>query len=411
MDFSVDAETQQLLADLDEFIDDEIQPLQQEHQRFFDHRREDARTNWDDGTPTAEWIALRQEMRDRSDEAGFHRLPLPEELDGADLDLLSLVMAWEHLAERGPGLHNIVGTAWRQVIGEFRNVNILNKYGSDTQRELVEDAITGDLTLAFALSEPDHGSDATTHMDTTARKDGNEWVIDGGKRWIGHMDEAEYAFVFARTAGDDGDHQGITTFLVPTNTPGFEVERFHWMMLMPTTQGEVVLDDVRVPDSAVVGEIGNGLRQVQEFLYPGRLRQAALVLGSAQYCIDRSVEYANERQTWDEPLSKRQAIQFPLVDLQAEAEMVRNLLYKTAWSLDRTEEYHQVRDMVAMTNYRATQLACDAADMAIQVHGGRGYSRNEPFEQIYRLVRRYRITEGAEEIQKRIVGGHLFGFV
>jgi len=202
----------------------------------------------------------------------------------------------------------------------------------------------------------------------------------------------------------------LAGFLVPTEAPGLEVEYFHWTFNMPTDHAEVDLDGVRVSEDAVVGNVDEGLRLAQHFLHENRIRQAAASVGAAQYCIDEAVEYANRRRTWDEPLSTRQGIQFPLAELHTEAEMARNLVRKTAWMLDR-EDQMDVSDSVSMANYRANSLVCEAADRAMQVHGGMGYSRANPFEHIYRHHRRYRITEGSEEIQKRKIAGHLFGFI
>jgi alkylation response protein AidB-like acyl-CoA dehydrogenase len=388
---------------MDDFIEAELEPLAEDNERFFDHRWEHARTNWDDGTPAPEWLTFRREVRRLADEAGFYRLPLPEELGGRDVDTLTQVLLVEHLAEKGPGPHNIVANeGWQLLVGDFRRVRLLYEYGTPTQRDLVEDVITGDVELSFGLSEPGHGSDATSHLETTATREGDEWVIDGRKRWIGYMNVSDYVLVFARTAG-------VTCFLVPTDAPGLSVPYFHWTMVMPTVQAEVELDGVRVPDDAIVGEEGEALSQIRGFVYPGRLRQAARSIGTAQFCVDRSVEYAKARETWGEPIAARQGIQFPVVDVHTETEMARNLLYKTAWKLDVGHE--DVRADIAMANYRANQVAAAAADQAIQVHGGKGYTRHEPFERYYRIARRYRITEGADEIQKRIVGGRLFDFV
>ena len=169
------------------------------------------------------------------------------------------------------------------------------------------------------------------------------------------------------------------------------------------------LTNVREPATALVHEEGEGLTLAQHFVHENRIRQAASGVGAAQYCIDQSVAYARERHTWGEPLSARQAIQFPLAELNTECEMVRGLVYKTAWHLDQ-QHHMQVSHMVSMANYRANRLVCEAADRAIQVHGGVGYTRHKPFEHIYRHHRRYRITEGSEEIQLRRVAGHLFGY-
>jgi len=152
----------------------------------------------------------------------------------------------------------------------------------------------------------------------------------------------------------------------------------------------------------------------QHFVHENRIRQAASSLGAAQYCIDESVKYAQERKPFGKPLSVNQAIQFPLVELHTEAAMLRALIYETAAAMDtmpKPEIAKRLSDKVSMCNYRANRLVCNAADQAMQTHGGIGYSRHKPFEHIYRHHRRYRITEGAEEIQMRKVGGVMFGHI
>jgi alkylation response protein AidB-like acyl-CoA dehydrogenase len=276
------------------------------------------------------------------------------------------------------------------------------------QREWIEPLITGERELGFGLSEPAHGSDATW-METTATADAGDWVINGAKRWNSGMHTATHDLVFARTSGAAGDGDGITAFLVPADAPGFSVDFLWWTFNMPTDHAEVTLTDVRVPGSAVLGEMDRGLEVAQRFVHENRIRQAASSVGAAQYCIDRAVAYARERTTFGKPLAVNQAVQWPLVELQTECEMVRWLVYKTAWHLDLSHHL-EVSHEVSMCNYRANRLACDAADRAMQVHGGLGYSRHQPFEHIYRHHRRYRITEGSEEIQMRRVAQHLFGF-
>jgi acyl-CoA dehydrogenase len=215
--------------------------------------------------------------------------------------------------------------------------------------------------------------------------------------------------VFARTSGETGSPVGITAFLVPTDAAGFAVEFFWWTFNMPTDHAEVTLHDVRVGASAVFGEVDHGLELAQHFVHENRIRQAASSLGAGQFCINEAVKYAKDRTTWGKPLARNQGIQFPLVELHTEAAMLRQLIRFTAWSLDR-RHHMEVTHLVAMCNYRANRFACDAADRAMQTCGGMGYSRHMPFEHIYRHHRRYRITEGSEEIQMRKVGQQLFGF-
>ncbi|NYJ08718.1 acyl-CoA dehydrogenase family protein [Petropleomorpha daqingensis] len=417
MDFSLPPALTTLLGELDAFIDAEIAPLQEQddNQRFFDHRREFARTDVEGGgVPRREWEELLAEVRRRADAAGFLRYSLPAELGGRDGSNLDMAVIREHLAHRGLGLHNDLQNE-HSVVGNLVFPHLLHLFGTPEQKEeLLEPSLRGERGLAFGLTEPDHGSDATWMETTAVRRDG-DWVINGGKRWNTGVHSATHDLVFARTSGEPGHARGITAFLVPTDSPGFEVPFFWWTFNMPSDHGEVTLTDVRVPHSAILGAEGEGLAVAQTFLHENRIRQAASGVGAAQYCIDESVAYAKRRVTFGKPLAERQAIQFPLVELATEAELVRTLIRKTAVELDeltaRGEPAVSIGHRVSMCNYRGNRLVCEAADRAMQVHGGMGYSRHLPFEHIYRHHRRYRITEGSEEIQMRRVAGALFGYL
>ncbi|MCO1653759.1 acyl-CoA dehydrogenase family protein [Pseudonocardia humida] len=323
MDFALPTELAQRLSELDAFIDSEIVPLQHQddNERFFDHRREYARTDFENGgVPRREWEELLREMFRRADAAGWLRYGLPAEVGGSDGSNLDMAVIREHLAHRGLGLHNDLQNE-SSVVGNFPFVHMMLEYGTAEQKaQFLESMLTRTTRIGFGLTEPEHGSDATW-METTAVRDGGDWII----------------------------------------------------------------------------------------VHENRIRQAASGVGAGQYCIDRSVSYARERRTFGRPLATRQEIQWPLVELQTEAEMVRGLVRKTAWELDRVP-HMQISDKVSMCNYRANRLVCEAADRAMQVHGGLGNTRHVPFEHIYRHHRRYRITEGAEEIQMRKVAGYLFGF-
>ena len=420
MDFAVPESIQRTLDDLDAFIEREIAPLQatDDNERFFDHRREWARTDFDnDGVPRPEWEALLREMRRRADAAGWLRLALPPEFGGRNASNLEMAIIREHLATKGLGLHNDLQNE-SSVVGNFPTVLMMRDFGTEEQKaEWMSGFLDGTKRLAFGLTEPNHGSDAT-FLETTAVRDGDEWVINGMKRWNSGLHHATHDIIFARTSGDPGSPVGISAFLVPTDSPGFNVDFFWWTFNMPTDHAEVSLKDVRVPANALFGRLDHGLDLAQHFVHENRLRQAASSLGAAQYCIDEAVAYANSRVTWGKKLSSNQAIQFPLIELHTEAAMLRQLIRYTAWMMDNSvkadrpdvEGFMEFTHLVAMCNYRANRLCCDAADRAMQTCGGVGYSRHMPFEHIYRHHRRYRITEGAEEIQMRKVGQHLFGF-
>ncbi|TMF98736.1 MAG: acyl-CoA dehydrogenase family protein [Chloroflexi bacterium] len=411
MDFDIPQDVQTLLKDLDDFIEAEIKPLERrdDNIRFFDHRREYERTDFaNGGVPRKEWDDLLAEMRRRADKAGFLRYGIPSKYGGRDGSNLAMAIIREHLAAKGLGLHNDLQNE-SSIVGNFPTIKMWERYGSEEQKkEFLEGMFTGKTRVAFGLTEPNHGSDASW-LETKAVRDGDDWVINGQKRFNSGMHSATHDMIFARTSGDDGRAEGVSCFIVPTNAAGFSVDFMWWTFNMPTDHAEVTLTDVRVPPDAMLGREGDGLALANTFTHENRIRQAASGVGAAQYCIDQSVKYARERVTFGQPLASRQAIQWPLVELHTECEMVRQLVRKTAWELD-LKHHMEISDKVAMCNYRANRLVCDAADQAIQVHGGIGYTRHMPFEHIYRHHRRYRITEGSEEIQIRRIAQVMFGF-
>jgi len=412
MDFTIPASIQAFLDELDAFIESEIRPLEQQDDniRFFDHRREDARTDWDrGGLPNGEWEALLGEARRRADAAGVYRYPFPEEYGGRGGGNLGMAIVREHLVRKGLGLHCDLQNE-HAIVGNNVGLLLMLEYGTEAQKaEWIDRLARGEAGFAFGITEPEHGSDATW-METTAVRDGDDWVINGVKTWNTGIHACSRDVIMARTSGKPGDGAGITAFLVPMDAPGLKIEEYLWTFNMPTDHGTVSLTDVRIPNSEIFGGEGRGLQLVQHFFNENRIRQAASSLGAAQFCIDESVAYAKQRKPFGKPLAANQGIQFPLVELQTQCEMLRALIHKTAWMMDE-EGAFSVSDKVSMCNYWSNRLCCEAADRAMQVHGGLGYSRHKPFEHIYRHHRRYRITEGAEEIQMRRVAGYMFGFM
>ena len=420
MDFSLPADLEAYLGELDAFIAAEIAPLQaqDDNERFFDHRREWARTDFEnEGLPRPEWEALLREAGSRADAAGHWRFSAPKQYGGKDGSNLWMAVIRDRFAAKGLGLHNDLQNE-HSIVGNFPFVAMFDQFGTQAQKdEFITGGFARTRRVAFGLTEPDHGSDAT-FMETRAVpevRDGiSGWRIDGSKMWITGMHVASHVALFARTDGADGSARGITCFLVPNPTPGLEIDEYMWTFNMPTDHARFYLKNVWVPDSAILGEIGRGLSLAQSFVHQNRIRQAASSLGAATYCLEQSVRYARQRKPFGQELARNQAIQFPLVELATQCEMLRTLIYKTAWEMDRIphkELEHALSDKISMCNYYANRLVCDAADRAMQVHGGIGYSRHKPFEHIFRHHRRYRITEGAEEIQMRKVGAYLFGYL
>ena len=420
MDFALSKDLTEYLAELDAFIDSDIKPLekQDDNIRFFDHRREHARTDWDNqGLPRHDWELLLAEAKKRADAAGHLRYAWPKDMGGKGGSNLDMAVIREHLAAKGLGLHNDLQTE-HSIVGNNPFILMFKEFATNAQHERYGDDLrAGKIRTGFGLTEPDHGSDAT-HMETRAvreTRDGVDgWLINGEKMWTTGMHVATHVMTFARTSGEAGDAGGITVFLVPADHAGVKIEEYLWTFNMPTDHPRVSLTNVWVPDDAIWGVEGRGLGLGQSFVHQNRIRQAASSLGAAVFCVEESVKYALMRKPFGKPLADNQAIQWPLVELATQCEMLRLLIRKTAWEMDHMEHKQverEISDKVSMCNYWANRLVCDAADRAMQVHGGIGYSRHKPFEHIFRHHRRYRITEGAEEIQMRKVAAFLFGYL
>jgi acyl-CoA dehydrogenase len=416
MDFNLPADLTAYLAELDAFIEAEIKPLQaqDDNERFFDHRREHSRTDWDNqGLPRHEWEELLREAKRRADKAGHLRFALPKEYGGKDGSNLWMAVIRDHFASQGLGLHNDLQNE-HSIVANFPQVLMFRDFGTKAQAdEFIPGMLTGGYRICFGLTEPHHGSDAT-FMETRAVREGNDkWRISGPKMWITGMHVATHIMLFARSSGEDGDADGITCFLVDAKDPGVTVEEYLWTFNMPTDHPRMRVDDIVVGDDAILGQEGKGLAVAQHFVHENRIRQAASSCGAADYCVQESIKYAMERKPFGKPLAANQAIQFPLVELSTQIRMLRLMIRETAWQMDqmpKPEVEKKLSDKISMCNYYANRLCCEAADRAMQVHGGIGYSRHKPFEHIYRHHRRYRITEGSEEIQMRKVAAWMFGF-
>ena len=420
MDFALPADLVAYLAELDAFIAAEIRPLEQadDNIRFFDHRREYARTDFENqGLPRREWELLLREAGMRADKAGHWRFSAPKQYGGKDGSNLWMAVIRDRFAAMGLGLHNDLQNE-HSIVGNFPFVAMFEHFGTAAQQEeFILGGFARQRRVAFGLTEPDHGSDAT-FMETRAVQETRDgvagWRIDGRKMWITGMHVATHCAAFCRTSGQDGEAKGITCLLVPIENPGMVVDEYMWTFNMPTDHPRMHFENCWVPESAVLGPVGGGLSIAQSFVHQNRIRQAASSLGAATYCVEESVKYARERKPFGQELARNQGIQFPLVELATQCEMLRTFIYKTAWEMDQLphkELEHKLSDKISMCNYYANRLVCEAADRAMQVHGGIGYSRHKPFEHIYRHHRRYRITEGAEEIQMRKVGAYLFGYL
>ena len=316
----------------------------------------------------------------------------------------------EHFATKGLGLHNDLQNE-HSIVGNAVGLLLMINYGTEEQKaEWVDDLLLGKRGFAFGITEPQHGSDATW-METHAERDGDEWIINGEKTWNTGIHKAQYDLIFARTSGKPGDGDGITAFLTPTSDPGFEIVEYLWTFNMPTDHAHVRFTDIRVPHGAIFGGEGTGLQVTQHFFNENRIRQAASSLGAAQFCINESVKYAMERKPFGKPLSIEPGDPVPARRAADAGRDVAGL-----HPSDGVGDGHLRRVLAPRTRCRCattTPTGCAATRPTGRCRSTAGSAtrRHKPFEHIYRHHRRYRITEGAEEIQMRRVAGYMFGYM
>ena len=282
--------------------------------------------------------------------------------------------------------------------------NHILTFGNDDQKQKwLPKLATAEWIGAWALTEPNSGSDAGNMM-TTAVKDGDEWVINGTKTFITHGNTGDVAVIMTRT-GEVGDKKGATVFVIERGNPGMKKgkkEDKFGMRASETT--EMVFEDCRVPTENILGEIGDGFVQALKILDGGRISIAALGLGIAEGALEASIEYAKERQQFGKPIASFQGISFKLADMATKVEAARQLI-KNASSLKNNGE--RVTRESAMAKYYASEIGVEVATDAVQIFGGYGYSKLFPVEKFYRDSKLCTIGEGTSEIQKLVIAKDL----
>jgi len=373
MDFELSEEHRMLRDMVGAFVDRELIPLENELGPTHG--------------PIPPEVLARLQARTR--EMGLWMLDTPEEYGGAGLDLLTRCLIAEQV-----GRTTVV--PWRSASPIFGpEMRPVLRYCSDEQKErFLFPVIRGEKRICFAQTEPDAGSDPGG-MRTRAIRDGDEFVINGAKRFISAAGEADLAQVMAATDPEKRSKGGITCFIVDLNSPGIRRTE-SWPTIAGESLWEISFQDVRVPAANIIGGLGEGFAIGQKWLSEGRLRgHGARSLGVAQRSLDMMIEYSQQRVTFGQPLSERQAIQFMIADSAIELQMTRWLVYECAWRFDRGED---VRDLSYMVKISGPEMATRVVDRAIQVHGGMGVSSELPFEWWYRQLRATRITEGPNEV-------------
>ncbi len=320
-------------------------------------------------------------------------LPFPIEYGGTGTGTLMLNMAVEELAKVD------ASCALMLMVQELGTLPI-QKFGSDELKErFLPRCASGEFSPAFALSEPEAGSDPAG-MKTTAVKDGDEWVINGTKNWISNLGVADFYICFAVT---DRETRRMTAFVVEADRPGFSVGKLeHKLGIRASPTGQPIFADVRVPQANVIGEVGRGLSVALGTLEQTRLGAAAQAVGIAQGATDYAVSYAAEREQFGSPINEFQAIQFKLADMEIQTAAARELLYKAC----AMAEQHDPRaaKYSSMAKVFCSDTAMAVTIEAIQVLGGYGYVKEYPVERMMRDAKITQIYEGTNEIQRLVIG-------
>jgi alkylation response protein AidB-like acyl-CoA dehydrogenase len=324
---------------------------------------------------------------------------VPEAYGGAGMDQIATLIVTEELWRADPGVGGSIAAA------DF-GTGMLLEYGDEWQREEWLPRITaGETPIATGISEPAHGSNVAG-METRAERDGDEWVIDGNKMWITNGTVADVAIVMAKTAPEAG-HDGITAFLTPTDADGYEATRItNKLGIEAQDTAEIVLDGLRVPEENVVGEVDRGFYQLMRFFAPARADVAAQATGVATAALEEATAYAGEREQFDRPIARFQAIRHTIAEMATTVEAARSLTYRAGAALESDDDERATR-LASMAKLFASERAVDVTDDALQVHGGAGYVSDHPVERFYRDARVTKIYDGTSEVQKNIIADQL----
>ena len=319
----------------------------------------------------------------------------PEQYGGAGMDYMSLVLTLEEIAAGDGSTSTIVSVQNSLACG------ITEKYGSEAQKqEWLTRLATGQSLGCFCLTEPHVGSDASA-IKTSAVRDGDYWVINGVKQFITTGKYAEVAIVFAVTDKTAGK-KGISCFLVPTATPGYIVARIEEKMGQKASDtAQILFENCRVPASAMMGNEGGGYKIALSNLEAGRIGIAAQSVGMARAALEAAIRYAKERETFGRPIIEHQAVNFRLADMATQVDAARLMVWRAATLKDAGKPCLVEASMAKMF---ASEMAEKVASDAIQIHGGYGYVSDFPVERIYRDVRVCQIYEGANDIQRLVIG-------
>jgi alkylation response protein AidB-like acyl-CoA dehydrogenase len=330
---------------------------------------------------------------------GFVGVYIPEKYGGLGYGFLEHCLITEEFWAVDPG----IGTA---ILSTTFGAELLELFGREDQKERILPRLaSGEAIMATAVTEPDAGSDVAG-ASTTARREADEWVINGSKIFITGGDVAHYVNVFALTDPDQASrHRRHSFILVPAGTPGFEAKKMRGKMgVRASHTAELTFSDARVPLSHLIGDEGQGFHQVTELFNRARLMVAAMGVGLARAALEESIDYAKKRHAFGTPLSSFQITQVKIAEMATAVRAARNLYYEAAWSVDSGIVDHA---LIAMAKWYAGQIAVKCADEAVQLHGGYGYMDEYRVQRLYRDAKIVELWEGTKEIEKLIIARHV----
>ena len=387
MDFELPESTRMVRETVARFVKEELIP----HEQLI-IRREAERGFKDDPLIPHE---LDAELQKKARDIGLWGIDVPEEYGGQEFGMLAKCVVIEEIK------NSIVPFV---LPPESPNLYLLKELckGEQVDRYLLPYA-RGEKKSCIALSEPGAGSDAGAIKTRAERKNG-KWVLNGSKIWISNARRADFMIVLAVTDPDKGAHGGMSAFLVDKGTPGLSIPS-SYPMIGEYHPYAVFFDNVELDDSQVLGEIGNAFRPLQKRLGVRRLDIASRCIGLATRCLNMMIEQANSRSTFGALLAVRQTVQNWIADSYQEMEMVRMLVYRLAWKLDRGDT--DFRRDGSMVKIQATEMIARVSDRAIQLFGGMGVSKELPLEYISRMVRVLRIVEGPSEVHRWVIARDL----
>ncbi|MQA05119.1 MAG: acyl-CoA dehydrogenase [Streptosporangiales bacterium] len=375
MDFELSDEQRLFRESLRDFVDREIRPVAQEWEAS-------------DRYPTEIVATMRQ--------LGLFGLTVPEEFGGMAADMVSFALVFEEISRGWMGIAGILGS-------HSLSCWMIARHGTEEQqRTYLPDLATGKRRTGVALTEPNAGTDLQG-IQTTARRDGDSYVLSGTKTWITNARHADPLPVLCKTDPTASPaHKGMSVFLVDADTPGFAVQRdLPKLGYKGTESCEVVLDEVRVPAAKLLGGVeGRGLQQALSGLETGRINVAARSLGVAQAAYDEALQYAGQREAFGQKIQDFQAIQLKLADMAMQVQSSRLMVY---WAASRADAGERVDMETAMAKAHASQAALDCSLAAMQVHGGYGYSKEFVVERLYRDAPLMAIGEGTNDILKTVI--------